>query len=136
MELTEDDYYPVVPEQYRWKNWAEDAEGATGDALLAHIDAMFKGLRRLDISDDAKKRKWLIRSIMDGVNNFMKSGTLLRQVINKINYQHQSPVFPERHSHKGGMVLSSGNAPRLQAFFQNPPHAGRAFPAGAGMVAK
>lgn len=26
-ELTEEDYYPVVPEQYRWKNWADDAEG-------------------------------------------------------------------------------------------------------------
>lgn len=100
-ELTEDDYYPVVPEQYRWKNWAEDAEGATGDALLAHIDAMFKDLRKLDISDDAKKRKWLIRSIMDGVNNFMKSGTLLRQVINKINEDIDFYAMPSGHLFNG-----------------------------------
>lgn len=100
-EITEDDYYPVVPEQYRWKNWAEDAEGSTGDALLAHIDAMFKDLRKLDIADDPKKRKWLIRSIMDGVNNFMKSGTLLRQVINKINEDIDFYSMPSGHLFNG-----------------------------------
>lgn len=100
-ELTEEDYYPVVPEQYRWKNWAEDDEGATGDALLAHVDAMFKDLRNLDVSDDAKKRKWLIRSIMDGVNNFMKSGTLLRQVINKINEDIDFYSMPSGHLFNG-----------------------------------
>jgi type I restriction enzyme M protein len=84
-EVTEDDYYPVIPKKFRWREWAKDAEGVTGDALIDHINAMFKALRDLDISDDSKRRKWLIRSVMGGVNNFMKSGTLLRQVINKIN---------------------------------------------------
>ena len=49
------------------------------------IGRMFSALRELDTSDDSKKRKWLIRSVMEGVNNFMKSGTELRKVINKIN---------------------------------------------------
>ena len=84
-ELTQDDYYPVIPHEYRWSAWADDDEGLTGDALLEHINAMFIALRNLDISDDPKKRKWLVREVMDGVNNFMKSGTLLRQVINRIN---------------------------------------------------
>lgn len=84
-ELTEDDYYPVIPHEYRWSVWADDEEGITGDALLDHVNAMFVALRNLDTSDDTKKRKWLIRDVMEGVNNFMKSGTLLRQVINKIN---------------------------------------------------
>lgn len=84
-ELTEDDYYPVIPNEYRWSVWADDPEGITGDALLSHVDKMFVSLRNLDISDDTKKRKWLIRDVMEGVNNFMKSGTLLRQVVNKIN---------------------------------------------------
>lgn len=84
-ELTEDDYKPVIPHDYRWSVWADDAEGITGDSLLDHINKMFSALRNLDVSDDAKKRKWLIRDVMEGVNNFMKSGTLLRQVINKIN---------------------------------------------------
>lgn len=100
-ESTEDDYYTVVPEPYRWRDWADDAEGITGDALLAHIDAMFKALRELDISDDSKKRKWLIRSIMEGVNNFMKSGTLLRQVINKINNDIDFFSMPSGHLFNG-----------------------------------
>ncbi len=100
-ELTEDDYYPVVPTEYRWGAWAIDAEGTTGDALLAHIDTMFSALRGLDISDDPKHRKWLIRSIMEGVNNFMKSGTLLRQVINKINADIDFDAMPSGHLFNG-----------------------------------
>lgn len=84
-ELTEEDYYPVIPQEYRWSTWADDAEGITGDNLLDFIGRMFSALRELDTSDDSKKRKWLIRSVMEGVNNFMKSGTELRKVINKIN---------------------------------------------------
>ena len=100
-ELTEDDYYPIVPTEYRWSTWAADAEGITGDALLAHIDTMFSALRDLDISDDPKHRKWLIRSIMEGVNNFMKSGTLLRQVINKINADIDFDAMPSGHLFNG-----------------------------------
>ena len=84
-ELTEDDYYPVIPAEYRWSNWADNSEGITGDALLSHVEAMFAALRAQDITDDPKKRMWLVRDVMEGVNNFMKSGTLLRQVVNKIN---------------------------------------------------
>ncbi len=100
-ELTEDDYYPIVPTKYRWSTWAADAEGITGDTLLAHIDTMFSALRDLDISDDPKHRKWLIRSIMEGVNNFMKSGTLLRQVINKINVDIDFDAMPSGHLFNG-----------------------------------
>lgn len=80
----EDDYVPVIPERYRWRNWAEDDEGITGDALIEHVENMFRTLRNLDVSD-GDPRKFLVRDVMEGVNNFMKSGTLLRQVINKIN---------------------------------------------------
>lgn len=80
----EDSYTPVIPDEYRWSNWAENAEDITGEALIIHVDAMFKALRDLDVTDD-NARKYLVRDVMSGVNNFMKSGTLLRQVINKIN---------------------------------------------------
>lgn len=75
----------MIPQEYRWSTWADNAEGITGDNLLDFIGRMFSALRELDTSDDSKKRKWLIRSVMEGVNNFMKSGTELRKVINKIN---------------------------------------------------
>lgn len=100
-ELMEDDYQPVIPEKYRWNLWAEDAEGITGEALLTHIDAMFRTLRNLDVSDDPKHRKWLVRNIMEGVNNFMKSGTLLRQIINKINSGIDLNKMPSGHLFNG-----------------------------------
>lgn len=75
----------VIPRQYRWREWADNPEGITGDVLLAHVDKMFTDLRNLDITSDKKGRKRLVRDVIEGVNNFMKSGTLLRQVINKIN---------------------------------------------------
>lgn len=100
-ELMEDDYQPVIPEKYRWNQWAEDAEGITGEALLTHIDAMFLSLRNLDVSDDPKHRKWLVRNIMEGVNNFMKSGILLRQVINKINSDIDLDKMPSGHLFNG-----------------------------------
>ena len=80
-----DDYYPVIPHDYRWSVWADDSEGITGEALIEHINQMFTTLRNLDTTDDSKNRKWMIRTVMEGVNNFMKSGTLLRQVVNRIN---------------------------------------------------
>jgi type I restriction enzyme M protein len=100
-ELTEDDYYPVVPHEYRWGTWAENPEGLTGEALLAHVENMFAVLRNLDTTDDPKRRKWLIRTTMEGVNNFMKSGTLLRQVINKINADINFDNMPSGHLFNG-----------------------------------
>ncbi|MEA4926739.1 MAG: class I SAM-dependent DNA methyltransferase [Syntrophomonadaceae bacterium] len=99
--LTENEYEPVIPGEYRWSTWAQDSEGITGNALLSHVDKMFIAFRNLDssmdIKDETKKRKWLIRNVMEGVNNFMKSGTLLRQVVNKINADID---FEEaKHSH-------------------------------------
>lgn len=95
------DYYPVIPEKYRWRNWAQNAEDITGEALLTRINAMFTDLRALDISDDPHHRKWLLRSVMEGVNNFMKSGTLLRQVINKINEEIDFYSMPSGHLFNG-----------------------------------
>ena len=38
MELLEDDYKSVIPEKLRWRNWAADSEGITGDALQSFVD--------------------------------------------------------------------------------------------------
>ncbi len=119
-ELTQDDYYPVIPHEYRWSEWADDDEGLTGDALLEHINAMFVALRNLDISDDPKKRKWLVREVMDGVNNFMKSGTLLRQVINRINKDVDFTEVRSAHLFNGlyeGMLKDLQSAGKAGEFY-------------------
>ena len=32
------DYHGVIPEGFRWRDWAEDKEGITGDALIAFLN--------------------------------------------------------------------------------------------------
>ena len=134
-ELTEDGYEPVIPNEYRWSTWADDSEGITGDSLLIHIDSMFIALRNLDVSnvpqDNADKeikeryeqlrqRKFLIRDLMEGVNNFMKSGTLLRQVVNKINEEIDFDEVKGSHLFNGlyeGMLKDLQSAGKAGEFY-------------------
>ena len=94
IELLEDDYQSPLPEKLRWRNWAADPEGMTGDELSEFINLkLFPTLKEeLNItstSDDEHavnkaQRALLIRNIFEDAYNYMKSGTLIRQVINKI----------------------------------------------------
>ena len=85
LELLNDDYVSVIPSELQWRNWASDSEGVTGDAMKDFIDSkLFPGLQNLDISD-GNKRAILIRDIFAGTNNYMKNGTIIRQVVNKLN---------------------------------------------------
>lgn len=85
LELLNDDYVSVIPSELQWRNWASDSEGITGDAMKNFIDSkLFPGLQNLDISD-GNKRAILIRDIFAGTNNYMKNGTIIRQVVNKLN---------------------------------------------------
>ncbi|MBC8232759.1 SAM-dependent DNA methyltransferase [bacterium] len=85
-ELMDDDYTSPIPEQLRWRNWAADDEGMTGDALLDFINNdLFKTLKELQISPDGDPRGYMVGEVFADSYNYMKSGTLIRQVINKIN---------------------------------------------------
>ena len=85
MELISDDYVSVIPSELQWRNWAGDSEGITGDAMKEFVDGeLFPGLQNLDVST-GNKRAVLIRDIFAGTNNYMKNGTIIRQVVNKLN---------------------------------------------------
>ena len=85
LELLNDDYVSVIPSELQWRIWASDSEGITGDAMKDFIDSkLFPSLQNLDISD-GNKRAILIRDIFAGTNNYMKNGTIIRQVVNKLN---------------------------------------------------
>jgi type I restriction enzyme M protein len=82
-EALEDKYHSPMPERLRWRNWAADAEGITGEALAEFINNdLFKTLKGLT---SPEPRAQLVRHVFEEANNYMKSGTLMRQVINKIN---------------------------------------------------
>ena len=68
----------------RWCNWAADEEGITGDVLLDFVNnTLLPRLKNLVTGGD--RVAVLIRSAFEDANNYMKNGTLMRQVINKIN---------------------------------------------------
>ncbi|GAB5537861.1 MAG: type I restriction-modification system subunit M [Rubricoccaceae bacterium] len=85
-------------EDLRWRSWAADPEGETGDKLLEFVnDTVFPALKDMEVGpkvegddDEAlaarrlRRRRVLIRTVFEDAYQYMKSGTLLRQVINKI----------------------------------------------------
>lgn len=79
----ENNYRSPIPEKFRWRNWAADTEGITGDELLDFIGEMFKTLKELSVDNDPKG--FLVRELFSDSYNYMKSGTLIRQVVNKLN---------------------------------------------------
>ena len=84
LALLRDDYVSPLAPELRWCNWAADEEGITGDALLDFVNnTLLPRLKNLVTGGD--RVAVLIRSAFEDANNYMKNGTLMRQVINKIN---------------------------------------------------
>lgn len=85
-ELEYDDYESVIPEELRWSNWAADDEGITGDELLDFINnKLFKELKEMELGIDSDPKAFLVKAVFEDSYNYMKSGALIRQVINKLN---------------------------------------------------
>ena len=83
-EITIDDYVSPIPEHLKWQEWAADDEGMTGDELMEFINTqLFPTLKELDISLSPQAK--IIRAVFEDTYNYMKNGTLFRQVINQIN---------------------------------------------------
>ena len=96
-ELLDDDYTSPVPERLRWRSWAADPEGMTGDELLEFINNdLFKTLKDLSFNPDDDPRGFIVKEVFEDAYNYMKSGTLIRQVLNKINAVDFN-VASERH---------------------------------------
>jgi type I restriction enzyme M protein len=82
----EDDYQSPIPEALRWRNWAADPEGMTGETLLDFVDnQLFKTLKELVQKAGVGDRGRMVGAVFEDAYQYMKNGTLLRQVINKLN---------------------------------------------------
>lgn len=88
-EFVEDDYESIIPEKCRWRNWAidnKDGEALTGEDLLDFVDnTVFPTLKKIEVDSSTEKRKAIVKYVFEDSNNYMKNGTLLRQVINILN---------------------------------------------------
>ncbi len=94
----------AIEPPYRWRDWAAQSDGITGDELLSFINnedatlpngkkgaGLFRYLRTLTssgVAGVADTRRDVIATVFRGVQNRMVSGYLLRDVINKLNGIH------------------------------------------------
>lgn len=82
-------YISVLPENCRWDAWAKntkDGKAPTGDELLSFVNnTLFPALKNLVVDESAPVRQKIVRQVFEDCNNYMKDGTILRQLINKID---------------------------------------------------
>lgn len=82
-------YVSIIPEELRWRNWAvdeKDGKALTGDALLSLVnDRLFPTLKNIEVARETPRSKAIVKDVFEDINQYMKNGTLLRQVINVIN---------------------------------------------------
>jgi type I restriction enzyme M protein len=98
LEVMQDGYRSPIPARFRWRNWAADPEGITGDALMAFVnDELFPTLKELPARGDSANRARVIRSLFEDAYNYMKSGHLMRQVVNKINAVDFNDLAERKH---------------------------------------
>lgn len=95
------EYKSIIPEELRWRNWAidnADGNALTGDALLGFINnVLFKVLKGdtvqyngseikgIVITPETPRSKSIVKEVFDDLNQYMKNGVCLRQVINVID---------------------------------------------------
>jgi type I restriction enzyme M protein len=85
LEMTRDGYRSPIPKDLQWRTWAADPEGITGEKLLTFINAeLFPKLKELPATGKQADRRRVVREVFEDAYNYMKSGQLMRQVINKI----------------------------------------------------
>ena len=81
-----DDYTYIIPDGLRWSDWAEDDEGITGDELIDFVNnTLFKTFKDWQLTEASNPKAVLVKSLFEDSYNYMKSGTLMRSVINKLN---------------------------------------------------
>ena len=97
-QLTNPDYKTPLQSRFRWQNWAKDSEGITGDELIDFVNNdLFPSLKRLAYVAGVSPHGRVIGSVFEDAYNYMKSGTLLRQVINTIEAEVDFNSSTDRH---------------------------------------
>ena len=87
-EVYEDNYKSIIPEEYRWRSWApdnKDGKAMTGDELVNFVTQLFVNLKDLEVNENTEIRSVIVKEVFTDLNNYMKDGVLIRQVINVLN---------------------------------------------------
>src|SRR5262249_28987690 len=81
------DYQPLLQDEYRWAAWGGNPR-FTGPALLDFVDEQL--VPRLQALRDSKRSELAAKvgAVFSGVENRMRSGYQLREVLNQLNQVH------------------------------------------------
>ncbi len=98
LEIMDDEYRSPLPKRLQWRNWAADPEGITGENLLEFVNGdLFPSLKELKGRGPSVNRARVVRGVFEDAYNYMKSGHLMRQVINKINGVDFNDLAERKH---------------------------------------
>lgn len=111
-------YKSPIPKDLRWSTWAKDPEGLTGDELLDFCNnRLFPGLKNLRVPQQKPRTSaHLVRDAFADAYQYMKSGTLLRQIVNRIeddidfNSKSSRHLFGDIYEQLLRDLQSAGNA--------------------------
>lgn len=97
-KITIKGYKSPLQTRFQWSNWAANAEGLTGEELINFINNdLFPYLKKLATTAGVSPHGKVIGSVFEDAYNYMKSGTLLRQVINTIQGDVDFNISDDRH---------------------------------------
>jgi type I restriction enzyme M protein len=97
-ELTVTGYKSPLQSRFRWSNWAKNPEGMTGEELIDFVNNdLFPVLKKMATAAGVSARGKVMGAVFEDAYNYMKSGTLLRQVINCIESDVDFNSSTDRH---------------------------------------
>ncbi len=101
-ELVQDDYQSIIPDEFKWRNWAvdhNDGKALTGADLLSFVNnELFPTLSSLTITKSTTQGQAIVRYAFESAHNYMQDGILLRRVINAINDEVDFTEYKEVHA--------------------------------------
>lgn len=84
-EITDAKYRPAIEAPFRWRDWAADPNGATGDTLVEFVNTQLLPYLRGLSGTGAHDPRDVLAAVFKETNNRMLSGYLLRDVVNKVD---------------------------------------------------
>ena len=133
-EQLDDSYVPVIPEGYRWRDWADvDSvkDQMTGSDLLNFVNnelipvlggnAIMKDGKQVVPFDKTDAKSMLVKDVMMDATNYMKNGYLLRDVVNLFNEVNleDSGVAHDFNDMYEGLLRGLQSAGTMGEFYTN-----------------
>ncbi len=96
-EVMKDNYISPIPENLRWRNWAKYSEWITWEELLNFVNnELFPWLKNLEVGD-TNSLGYIVKWVFEDSFNYMKSWTLLREILNKLESDIDFTKSDDRH---------------------------------------